>query len=116
VVKGWLRLSLRTVDSSDPWHRPYLPTRNYFSTDVQPVALDTPYPTDIELWPTNVVVARGNRLVLQVASCDTQGSGLFNHTHEEDRAAAKLRGWNCIHVGGEYENFLRLPIIPAKGD
>lgn len=114
VVKGWLRLSLRSVNSSSPFHTNYLPHREYRSSDVQPVEIDKVYTVDIEIWPTNVIVAPGDTLELQVASCDTQGSGLFNHNHPEDRAEKKLLGKNNIHFGDGFENFLRLPIIPKR--
>jgi predicted acyl esterase len=37
VTKGWLRTSLRQVNTESPYHRPYLPRREYLSTDVQQV-------------------------------------------------------------------------------
>ena len=112
VVKGWLRLSLRATDSSQGALSKIIPIRNYYSTDVQPVQLGTVYTTDVEIWPTNVVLSKGDKLVLQVAGMDTQGCGVFEHNHPEDRAEAKLKGWNSIHLGTKFENYLRLPIIP----
>ncbi|KAH8879512.1 X-Pro dipeptidyl-peptidase protein-like protein [Thozetella sp. PMI_491] len=115
VVKGWLRASLRAVNADSPLHKPeYLPHREYRSTDVLPVELDVPYTMDVEIWPTNVVVSPGSYLELQIASCDTAGSGLFNHTHPEDRPPAKLRGFNNIHFGEKFQNFLRLPFVPKR--
>ena len=123
IVKGWLRLSLRSTSSTIPSVPPkspssldqIIPHREYLSTDVQPVPLDTPIVADIELWPTNAVMAEGARLVLEVASCDTQGTGLFGHTHEDDRAEEKLKGWNCICIAERHENWLRLPIVNPRG-
>ncbi|CAK7211655.1 hypothetical protein SCUCBS95973_001188 [Sporothrix curviconia] len=112
VVKGWLRASLRAVNTESPCHKPdYLPWREYQSADVQPVDLDTPYTMDVEIWPTNVVVGKGSCLELQISSCDTNGSGLFTHNHPEDRPPSKLVGLNNIHVGGSFENYLRLPVV-----
>lgn len=73
LTKGWLRVSLRKVAKDHPYHREWLPHREYRSTDVQEVTPETVYEVDIELWPTNVVVEKGGRLVLEVASGDTQG-------------------------------------------
>jgi predicted acyl esterase len=112
VVKGWLRVSLREVDTSNPAHTEYLPHRNYYSTDVQPVVPGEVYPVDVEIWPTNVVVSKGHTLGLQIAGHDTQGSGLFEHNHTEDRAEAKLKGLNQIHFGPQNQSYLVLPIIP----
>jgi predicted acyl esterase len=86
VTKGWLRTSLRKVNSDSPYHRPYLPRREYRSIDVQPVQNGTVYEVDVEMWPTNVVVEKGGYLVLQVASEDTDpGVGLFKHNSPVDR-------------------------------
>ena len=86
VVKGWLRVSLRKVDEEDPRHRTYLPYRAYRKSDVQGVQPGKVYPVDIELWPTNVVVGKGNTLALEVSSGDTQGTGIFRHYDADDRS------------------------------
>lgn len=115
-MKGWLRASLRKIDASHPHHTENTPYRNYHSTDVQTVALDEIYTIDIEIWPTNVVIGKGGLLILEIASCDTQGAGFFEHTHPEDRLVEKLTGWNNIHLGATYDNYLTLPVIPVRVD
>lgn len=85
LCKGWLRASLRKVYADHPSHREWLPHREYLSTDVQPVKAGEVYPLDVEIWPTNVVVGKGARLVFEVSSGDTQGSGIFQHVSEVDR-------------------------------
>ncbi|KAK8001973.1 X-Pro dipeptidyl-peptidase [Apiospora marii] len=114
LCKGWLRVSMRKVHEEHPKHRPYLPYREYFSTDVQAVAPGEVYGVDIEVWPTNVVVDKGNRLVFEVASGDTQGSGIFQHNSPTDRPASKFAGQNHIHFGEGLENYVTLPVIPEK--
>ena len=79
LCKGWLRVSMRKVNVDHARNRPYLPYRDYFSTDVLPVLPGEVYPVDVEIWPTNVVLEPGARLMLEVSSGDTQGSGLFLH-------------------------------------
>ena len=85
LCKGWLRVSLRKVHEGHPKHRPHLPQREYYSVDVQAVEPGKVYGVDVEMWPTNVVVQPGGSLVLEVASGDTQGSGIFQHDSEVDR-------------------------------
>jgi len=86
LTKGWLRVSMRTVNEQHSRHRSYLPYRDYFSTDVLPVMPGEVYPVDIEIWPTNVVVEQGGKLILEVSSGDTQGCGIyFQHTDPVDR-------------------------------
>lgn len=114
IVKGWLRVSLRKCTQIPaPYRDLNIPWRDYLSTYVQPVELDTPYTVDIELWPTNVILAKGDMLVLEIASGDTAGSGIFRHDHPQDRPISRLQGWNSIHIG-TYDNFLRLPVVPAE--
>ncbi len=114
IVKGWLRASLRSTTPTHPHSTPDTPYRAYYSSDVQPVVLDQIYTLDIEIWPTNVVFGAGGVLMLELASCDTQGAGFFEHNHPEDRAVEKLRGWNNVHFGEGCENYLTVPVIPPK--
>lgn len=85
LTKGWLRVSLRKVAADHPKHRDYKPWREYLSTDVLPVVVGEVYAVDVEVWPTCVVLEKGARLVLEVASGDTQGSGIFRHDDPVDR-------------------------------
>ena len=112
LTKGWLRLSLRKVDEAHPRHRPYLPQRNYRSTDVLPVELGQVYPVDVEIWPTNVVLEPGASLVFEVSSGDTQGGGVFSHDSPIDRSASKLAGLNDLHFSPDLLNYVTLPLVP----
>ncbi|EXK24493.1 hypothetical protein FOMG_18783 [Fusarium oxysporum f. sp. melonis 26406] len=85
IVKGWQRVSLRKVDESNKLHKEYLPYRNYYSSDVQPVEENQKYKVDVEVWPTNVVLEPEETLVLEIAGHDTQGVGKFSHEHPDDR-------------------------------
>ncbi|KAK1503947.1 X-Pro dipeptidyl-peptidase C-terminal non-catalytic domain-containing protein [Colletotrichum tamarilloi] len=85
LVKGWLRVSNRKVHDESPRHKSWLPHREYLSTDVLPVKAGEVYGVDIEVWPTNVVVDKGGKIVFEVSSGDTQGSGIFQHCSEVDR-------------------------------
>jgi predicted acyl esterase len=113
VTKGWLRCSLRKIDESHPHHRDYLPHRNYFSTDVQPLEVGETYPVDIEIWPTNVVVSSGNRLVFEIAGADTQGSGVFTHEDPVDRPEGVFKGLNELVFAENMDNYVTLPLIPS---
>ncbi|GKU10262.1 unnamed protein product, partial [Fusarium langsethiae] len=112
VTKGWLRVSLRKVDQEHPKHREWLPHRNYTSKDVLPVIQGEVYAVDVEVWPTNVVVDKGGKLVFEVASGDTQGSGIFQHNDPVDRSPEIFQGHNHIHFGPRQQNYVTLPVIP----
>ncbi|KAF4466332.1 hypothetical protein FALBO_6810 [Fusarium albosuccineum] len=111
VTKGWLRVSLRQVDQQHFKHREWFPHRNYTSKDVLPVIQGEIYAVDVEVWPTNVVVDKGGRLVFEVSSGDTQGSGIFLHDDPVDRSPEKFQGFNHIHFGPQLRNYLTLPVI-----
>jgi putative CocE/NonD family hydrolase len=85
LCKGWLRTSLRKVNKEHINHREWLPHRDYFSSDVLPVIPGEVYPVDVEIWPTNVVLDPGSKLVFEVSSGDTQGCERFKHTSPTDR-------------------------------
>ncbi|KAL9094465.1 MAG: hypothetical protein Q9165_003315 [Trypethelium subeluteriae] len=114
LCKGWLRVSLRATNAAHPYHRPYLPHREYFRSDVQAVRPGEVYEVDVEVWPTNVVVSPGGKLVLEVSGADTQGTGIFKHEHPEDRKPEVFRGLNRIHFGEGRENYVVLPFIPGE--
>ncbi|KAF5707931.1 hypothetical protein FGLOB1_6691 [Fusarium globosum] len=97
LTKGWLRVSLRKVDSEHSKHRDWLPHRNYTSKDVQPVIQGEVYGVDIEVWPTNVIVDKG---------------GIFLHNDPVDRSPEVFQGSNHIHFGPRQQNYITLPVIP----
>jgi predicted acyl esterase len=115
VTKGWLRVSLRKTADGHPQNKPWHPHREYYSTDVLPVEAGEVYDADVEVWPTNVVVSPGNRLVLEVSSGDTQGAGLFEHTSDVDRPREVFEGMNHIHFGSGLDNWVMMPFIPTRG-
>ena len=67
-------------------------------------------PLAVEIWPTSIVVERGERLVLEVGAKDDPRS-FFQHDDPRDRART---GTNTIHTGGKFDSHLLLPIIPAR--
>jgi hypothetical protein len=67
----------------------------------------------VEVWPTNVVFAPGDKLVFEVSSGDTQGAGLFEHNSKEDRDGKTFAGINHIHFGPSHENWLLMPVVPS---
>jgi len=114
LSKGWLRVSLRKTNDKHPKHREYLPYRGYLSTEVQEVKPGEVYGVDVEIWPTNVVVEKGGKIVFEVSSGDTQGSGIFQHSGESDRTKGRFAGLNHVWFGEGKENYVTLPVIPAK--
>ncbi|KFY35733.1 hypothetical protein V494_05668 [Pseudogymnoascus sp. VKM F-4513 (FW-928)] len=114
LAKGWLRVSLRKVATDHPRHREYQPYHEYRSVDVQEVKPNVAYAADVEVWPTNVIAEKGGRIVVEIASGDTQGSGIFTHTHEKDRSEEIFSGTNNLHFGEGIDNYVTLPIISKR--
>lgn len=81
---------------------------------MQPVEIGKIYTTDVEIWPTNVVIEKGGQLAVEIASQDTQGSGYFTHNHPDDRPESTFKGENRLHFGKGLDNYLLAPVIPAK--
>jgi predicted acyl esterase len=103
---GWLRASHRKLDAerSKPW-RPF-----HTHDDLQKLQPGEIVPVEIEIWPTSLVVERGERLVLEVGAKDDPLSS-FQHDDPRDRART---GTNTIHTGGKFDSHLLLPIIPDR--
>ncbi|EPQ32130.1 uncharacterized protein PFL1_00327 [Pseudozyma flocculosa PF-1] len=97
VTKGWLRASVRKVDASKS--NGYYHHREYLRNEAAPIEADKLHAIDIEIWPTNVVVAAGNTLQLEVGPKDQQGHSVFPHNGETDRTKEKLEGQNVLHLG-----------------
>jgi hypothetical protein len=98
--------------SKDTDSLPLIDKHSFVESSLQTVANEQVYDVQVEIWPTNVVVGKGHKLALEIASWDTHTSGLFFHNDVEDRAETKFKGHNHVHVGGSYESVLCLPIIP----
>lgn len=112
MTKGWLRVSLRKTNPSDPQHKVWHPHREYLSTDVELLEPDEVYEVDVEIWPTNVVLEKGGRLVFEISSGDTQGAGIFEHNSAKDRSEERFAGMNHVHFGEGRENWVMMPRIP----
>ena len=89
VTYGWIRASHRTLTS-----QPYpefedgalpFPTLSHLSSDKSPVEIGDIYDLVTELWPTQLMVEKGERLVLEVSPKDPQGTGQFVCTNAVDR-------------------------------
>ncbi|WP_210191612.1 MULTISPECIES: CocE/NonD family hydrolase [Rhodomicrobium] len=124
VAQGWLRASHRKLDPelSQPW-------RPYHSHDaVQALTPGQPVETDIEIWPTSIVVPAGCRIALSVRGRDYEwqaktgaklsnfknelrGCGPFLHDDPRDRPAAIFDNEVSLHLDAAEANYLLLPII-----
>jgi predicted acyl esterase len=114
ITKGWLRVSLRNTDETSARNTMWYPHRQYLSSDESLLEPEKVYPVDVEVWPTNVVIDKGGRLVLEISSGDTQGAGLFEHNSLEDRPKEKFEGMNHIHFGPDLGNWVLMPLIPHR--
>ncbi|KAF1819116.1 hydrolase CocE/NonD family protein [Dissoconium aciculare CBS 342.82] len=107
---GRLRVSHRALD--EMLSTPDEPVMSH--REEQLVAPGQIVPVDLTLWPTSMVVNAGERLVVEIGGHEVgplspkavplPGSFLS--------LATRNRGIHRIHTGGQYESWLKLPIIP----
>jgi uncharacterized protein len=124
IAQGWLRASHRKLDPKKT-----LPYRPYHTHDEK--QLLTPgkiYELDVEVWPTCVVVPKGYRIALSIRGKDYvyggdpvptyQGSftgvAAFRHDESRDRPPAVFDRNVTLHIGGEHQSYVLLPVIPPK--
>ncbi|KAA0971213.1 CocE/NonD family hydrolase [Aureimonas fodinaquatilis] len=127
VAQGWLRASHRKLDTqkSEPY-RPY-----HTHDEKQPLTPGEVYELDIEIWPTCIVVPAGCRIALSVRGRDYvypgppdaglsnmknkfTGVGPFLHDDPVDRPIEIFGGTTTLHLGEGKENWVMLPVIPAR--
>ena len=127
IAQGWLRASHRKLDPARS-----LPFRPYHTHDEeQPLSDGEVAELDIEIWPTSIVVPPGYRVALTIRGKDyvyggasggrlsnfkneLTGCGPFLHDDPQDRPPEIFAGVTTLHFGGKTQNYILLPIIPAK--
>jgi uncharacterized protein len=125
IAQGWLRASHRALDPNLS-----LPYRPYHPHDrIEPLIPGQIYELEVEIWPTSIVIPAEYRLALTVRGNDYRfegelsdfaqqfhyagrGVGPFKHGDPDDRPADIFSGRVSIHVGGETDSHLLVPVIP----
>jgi len=125
VAQGWLRASHRALDPVRS-----LPYRPYHPHDqIEPLVPGETYELEVEIWPTSIVIPAGYRLALTIRGNDYRyegelsdfarefhyagrGVGPFKHSDPDDRPADVYSGQVSIHVGGQTDSYLLVPVIP----
>jgi uncharacterized protein len=101
MALGWLRASHRELDAQRSL--PYRPVHAH--RRLQPLVPGEPTLLEIEVWPTSITLARGDRLRLELVDADDDLAPL-THDHHPPAGAA-------IHVGGGRASHLLVPVIPS---
>ena len=126
IAQGWLRASQRKLDP-----KLSLPYRPYHTHDEKrPLMSGEVNELDVEIWPTCIVVPKGNRIALTIRGRDYEwegeattlsnmknpmrGCGPFVHDDETDRPSAVFGGKVMLHMGPKRPAHVLLPVIPAK--
>ena len=109
LAQGWLRASHRKTDPDRSLpYRPYL-----VHDEQQDLAPDEIVAVDIEVWPTSIVLALGDQLLLEISSSDNETIRVRMDSDEQERPAGRFDGTNRIHTGPSHPSALRIPVIPA---
>jgi predicted acyl esterase len=107
---GWLRASHREIDPKRSLpYRPYHVHRRRL-----PLRPGVPEALDIEIWPTSIVLRRGDTLTVEISDNDDQ-MGVLAHNDFHDRGDRRLSGDVTIHTGGPYDSHLLAPVVPPRG-
>jgi hypothetical protein len=127
ISQGWLRASHRKLDPDRT-----RPERPYHTHDeVQPLEPGRVYELDVEIWPSCIVIPPGYRFGLTVRGNDyryegelsefaksfyyaNHGVGPYTHADPDDRSADVFGGRVTLHVGGDHDSYLLLPVIPGE--
>jgi predicted acyl esterase len=64
---------------------------------------------EVEVWPTSIALAPGERLRLDLVDDDTD-LGIMAHTAPWDRRSA---AGATVHLGGQHASHLLVPVVPA---
>ncbi len=103
MTMGWLKASHRDVDverstPSRPWHPHDCAT---------PLPAGEPTLFDIEIWPTSITIAPGERLRLELVADDSD-LGVLAHDHPTLHRTATGA---TLHLGGPEPAHLMVPVI-----
>ncbi|MEM1257911.1 MAG: CocE/NonD family hydrolase [Bacteroidota bacterium] len=103
ITRGYMRASLRALDKERSTHIiPYQSFKSYQKVDLgEIVCLEIPFP------PTSVFFGSGETLELTIASHEIFQNAPFFKDNSLNKG-----GMHVIHMGGQYDSFLQLPVIP----
>jgi predicted acyl esterase len=127
IAQGWLRASHRKLDPK--LSKPYRPYHTH--DEKRPLTPGEIVELDVEIWPTCLVIPAGYRIGLSVRGKDYvhkgasggrlsnmknefTGCGPFLHDDPQDRPPAIYGGKTTLHFAASRDNFVVLPIVPAK--
>ncbi|MGE6376884.1 CocE/NonD family hydrolase [Peribacillus muralis] len=108
VASGWLRVSHRELDpvKSTPY-QPVLRHKRLLKLNKGEIV-----PVEIEILPSSIFLKGGESLVLVIKGSEIiiedtpTGSRGYGHTDTVNK------GTHSVYIGGEYDSFLLVPVIP----
>ncbi len=125
IGQGWLRASHRKLDPERTLeYRPYHP-----HDELWPLTPGEVVELNVEILPTSLVIPAGYTIALTIQGRDYEyaphtgaflsnfknellGCGPFLHDDPLDRPAEVFGGRVTLHLGGEHDSWVLLPVIP----
>lgn len=102
VALGWMRVSHRELDQEkSTFYQPFYKHERQLRLKPREVV-----PVEIEIWPTSVLFHAGEKLRIVVQGRDILSYRGFGHYSTVNK------GNHILHMGGEYDSYLLVPVIP----
>lgn len=109
LTQGWLRASHRATDPQRS-----LPYRPWHTHDAaQPLETGEVVALDVEIWPTSLVLERGDRLIVDISAHDHPTFMFRMDTDPDDRPSHWFDGTYTVHTGPDHPTRLLLPRMSA---
>jgi len=107
ITKGYMRASMRELDEEKSTDIiPFQAFQRYQKLSVgEVICLEVPFP------PTSVWFKAGESLELTLAAFE-----IFQSAPMMKDNSLNKGGRHVIHVGGEYDSYVQVPVIPARQD
>ena len=111
ITAGFLQASLRATDPSlatyGPRHIVTRPWHPFTKESQQAVTPGQPTQYEVEIYPTGVIVPKGDRLRLTIGTANT-----FTGTPTVPTLGQELGGTITLLHGGGHNSYVQLPIVP----
>ena len=106
LVKGWLKVSHRKLDTSRSTE--YTVKHTHLKADYAPLKTGEVVPVEIEIIPNTARIRKGHRIRVDIQPFDGFGHGTRHAYDPSYHDGAR----NLVYTGPEHLSYIQLPIVP----